>query len=171
MLKFNQPSMDHTKGVHMSLIPAQRGMFFEQFQAGQHVTTPGRTITESDIVAFAGLSGDYNLIHTDSEYSKNSPFGQRVAHGLLCLSIASGLATRSGIMEGTVMAFREINNWKFIKPVFIGDTIHVEMDVTETKAFPRLGGGAVFINLQVNNQVNEVVMKGIWTALIMSKPS
>jgi len=155
----------------MTLLPAQRGMYFEEFQAGQHVTTPGRTITESDIVTFAGLSGDYNLIHTDAEYSKRSPFGQRVAHGLLCVSIASGLATRSGIMEGTVMAFREINNWKFIKPVFIGDTIHVELDVTETKAFPRLGGGAVFINMQVNNQANEVVMKGIWTVLIMSKPA
>jgi 3-hydroxybutyryl-CoA dehydratase len=155
----------------MSMIPAQRGLFFEEFQAGQHVSTPGRTITESDIVAFAGLSGDYNLIHTDAEYSRTTQFGQRVAHGLLCLSIASGLATRSGIMEGTVMAFREINNWKFVKPVFIGDTIHVEMDVTETKAFPRLGSGAVFINIQINNQVNEVVMKGVWTALIMSKPS
>lgn len=155
----------------MSLLPAKRGMYFEEFQPGQHVSTPGRTITESDIVTFAGLSGDYNLIHTDAEYSRTSPFGQRVAHGLLVVAIASGLSTRSGIMEGTVMAFREINDWKFIKPVLIGDTIHVEMEVTETKAFPRLGGGAVFINLQINNQSNEVVMKGNWTVLIMSKPA
>jgi 3-hydroxybutyryl-CoA dehydratase len=155
----------------MSPIPAQRGMYFEEFQPGQHVVTPGRTSTESDIVTFAGFSGDYNLIHTDAEYSRSSPFGQRVAHGLLCLSIASGLATRSGIMEGTVMAFREINNWKFVKPVFIGDTIHVEMHVIETKVFPRLGGGSVIIEIHVNNQANETVMKGTWTALIMSKPA
>ena len=155
----------------MSMLPAQRGLFFEEFEAGQHVTTPGRTITEGDIVTFAGLSGDYNTIHTNAEYSRTTPFGQRIAHGLLVLSIASGLVTRSGIMEGTVMAFREIENWKFIKPVFIGDTIHVEIEVTETKAIPRLGGGAVFINLQVNNQSNEVVMKGNWNALFMSKPA
>jgi acyl dehydratase len=87
------------------------------------------------------------------------------------LSIASGLVTRSGILEGTVMAFREIENWKFVKPVFIGDTVHVEIDVTETKALPRLGGGSVYINLQVNNQNNEVVMKGNWNALMVSKPA
>jgi acyl dehydratase len=146
-------------------------MYFEEFQPGQHVVTPGRTITESDIVTFAGLSGDYNLIHTDAEYSRSSPFGARVAHGLLCLSIGSGLATRSGIMEGTVMAFREINNWKFVKPVYIGDTIHVEMDVIETKALQRLGGGSVVIDLHINNQAGVTVMKGTWTALIMSKPA
>lgn len=154
----------------MTLLPSKRGMYFEEFEPGQHVTTPGRTITESDLVSFAGLSGDYNLIHTDAEYSRTTPFGQRVAHGLLCVSIASGLATRSGIMEGTVMAFREITNWKFIKPVFIGDTIHVELDVNDTKPLPRLGGGAVFINVQINNQSNDVVMKGTWMVLIMSKP-
>jgi len=159
------------KGEEMSMLPAQRGLFFEEFEAGQHVTTPGRTITEGDIVTFAGLSGDYNTIHTNAEYSRTTPFGQRIAHGLLVLSIASGLVTRSGIMEGTVMAFREIENWKFIKPVFIGDTIHVEIEVTETKAIPRLGGGTVYINLQVNNQSNEVVMKGNWNALFMSKPA
>lgn len=154
----------------MPSLPAQRGLWFEEFNAGQRVSTPGRTITESDIVSFAGLSGDYNLIHTDAEYSRNAPFGQRVAHGLLVLSIASGLATRSGIMEGTVMAFREINTWKFIKPVFIGDTIHVDMEVLETKALPRVGGGSVIIELSILNQRGETVMRGNWTALILSKP-
>ncbi len=130
----------------------------------------GRTITESDIVTFAGLSGDYNQIHTDAEFSKATPFGRRVAHGLLGLSIASGLAMRTGVLEGTVMAFREINAWKFVKPVFIGDTLHVEMEVAETKALPRLGGGAIVISLEVKNQNGETVMKGTWTALVRSTP-
>ena len=155
----------------MSMLPAKRGLYFEEFEPGQHVTTPGQTITESDIVTFAGLSGDHNQIHTDAEFSRNTPYGQRIAHGLLVLSIASGLVTRSGILEGTVLAFREIENWKFIKPVFIGDTVHVEIEVTGIKAIPRLGGGAVYINLQVNNQTNEVVMKGNWTALMLSRPA
>lgn len=147
------------------------GMFFEEFQVGQIITTPGRTISESDIFAFAGLSGDYNQIHTDAEFARNTPFGQRVAHGLLGLSIASGLAMRTGVLEGTVLAFREINNWKFVNPVFIGDTIHVVMEVTETKALPRIGGGSIVIVLDVKKQSGETVMKGAWTALVLSKPS
>jgi len=155
----------------MSPPSSSRGMYFEEFQVGQRILTAARTVTESDVVTFAGLSGDFNQIHTDAEFSKSTPFGQRVAHGLLCLSLASGLAMRTGVLEGTVMAFREINEWKFVKPVFIGDTIHVEMEVTETKPFPRLNAGAVAITIHVMNQHDEVVMKGVWTVLVMSKES
>jgi 3-hydroxybutyryl-CoA dehydratase len=154
----------------MPIPTTPRGMYFEEFQPGQKVMTDGRTISEHDILTFAGLSGDFNTIHTDAEYSRTSPFGQRVAHGLLGLSIASGLATRTGIMDGTVMAFREVSEWKFIKPVYIGDTIHVEIVVTETKAFPRLGGGAVTMTLEVKKQDGDVVMKGNWIILVMNRP-
>lgn len=147
-----------------------RGQYFEEFEVGQRITTVGRTVAESDIFTFAGLSGDYNQIHTDAEFAGGTPFGQRVAHGLLGLSIASGLAMRTGVLEGTVIAFREINNWKFIAPVFIGDTIHVEMQVMETKALPRIGGGSVVITLDVKKQSGETVMKGNWTVLVMSRP-
>ena len=154
----------------MSDSTAQRGLYFEQFQPGLRFVTAARTITEGDIVTFAGLSGDYNPIHTDAEFSKGTPFGQRVAHGLLILSIASGLAMRSGVLEGTVLAFREINNWKFSSPVFIGDTVRVELEVIETKALPRLGGGAVVIELAVKNQRNETTMRGSWTTLVANQP-
>ena len=153
----------------MATVPAARGMYFEEFEVGQKMVSPGRTVTESDVVGFAGLSGDFNLIHTDAEYSKNSPFGARVAHGLLGLSIASGLALRTGVLEGTVMAFREINTWKFVKPVFIGDTIHVEMEIIETKAMPRLKGGKVDLEFNVINQNDETAMKGVWSVLVMSE--
>jgi len=151
-------------------LPASRGLYFEEFQVGQHIISTCRTVTESDVVTFAGLSGDYNQIHTDAEFSKNTPFGQRVAHGLLGIAIASGLAMRTGVLEGTVLAFREINEWKFSKPIFIGDTVHVVLDVKEMKALPRLGGGSVIIELSVNNQHAEVTMKGLWTVLVASKP-
>jgi len=154
----------------MSTISSQRGMWFEEFEVGQRIITPGRTITESDIVSFAGLSGDYNQIHTDAEFSSKTPFGKRVAHGLLVLSIASGLAMRTGVLEGTVLAFREINNWKFSLPVFIGDTIYTELNIIETKPIHRLAGGSLVIDISVKNQRNEVTMKGTWTALIASKP-
>jgi acyl dehydratase len=145
-------------------------MWFEEFEVGQRIITSGRTITESDVVSFAGLSGDYNQIHTDAEFSSQTPFGKRVAHGLLGLSIASGLAMRTGVLEGTVIAFREINDWKFSLPVYIGDTIHAELKILELKSLPRLGGGSIIIEISVKNQRNEVTMRGTWTALVASKP-
>jgi len=148
-----------------------RGWYFEEFETGQKIVTAGRTITESDIVSFAGLSGDYNQIHTDEVYSQNSPFKRRVAHGLLGLSIASGLAVQTGVMEGTILAFREINDWKFIQPIYIGDTVHVELDVLETKPLRRLGGGAIVLSLDVKNQSDQTVMKGTWTVLMLSRPA
>lgn len=150
--------------------PAKRGMYFEEFEVGHRIVTASRTVTETDIVTFAGLSGDFNQIHIDAEFSKTTPFGARVAHGLLGLSIASGLVVQTGFMEGTIMAFREVNEWKFIKPMFIGDTIHVETEVKETKAIPRIGGGSIVILLDVKNQEGETVMKGTWTALITGRP-
>ena len=155
----------------MSPIPSgPRGMYFDEFQTGQKIVTAGRTITEADIVSFAGLSGDYNQIHVDADYSAKAPFGQRVAHGLLVTAIGSGLAMQTGVMEGTVLAFREINEWKFIKPVFIGDTVHVVLEVKETKDLRRIGGGSVLIEVVVVNHKDEIVMKGLWTVLIASRP-
>ncbi|QYK51741.1 MAG: hypothetical protein KF701_04410 [Anaerolineales bacterium] len=155
----------------MSAETAVRGMYFEDFEVGQKLATAGRTVTETDIVMFAGLTGDFNQIHVDAEYSKTTPFGARVAHGLLGLSFASGLIVQTGIMSGTIMAFREITEWKFIKPIFIGDTVHVETDVLATKALPRIGGGSINLQVELKNQTGETLMKGVWTALFLSRPS
>jgi acyl dehydratase len=144
-------------------------MYFEDFEVGHRTTTPGRTITEADIIAFASLTGDFNLIHTDAVYAAASAFGQRVAHGMLGASYAVGLAVRTGILEGTVLAFREIKDWKFTQPIHIGDTIHVEIEVGQTKDFPRLGGGMVTLNLNVLNQDAVSVMRGNLAVLIMSR--
>ena len=146
-----------------------RGLYFEQYEIGMEITSQGRTITESDISAFAGLSGDYNQIHTDEVYASASAFGQRVAHGLLVTSIVSGLAVQTGFMEGTVIAFREISQWKFSKPVFIGDTITVVIQVTNTKKMSRLNGGAVTFSLNVYNQNDAVVQRGEWVILLKSR--
>jgi acyl dehydratase len=143
-------------------------LYFEEFEVGMNFISPGRTITESDIVSFAGLSGDYTQIHTDIEFSKQTPVGRRVAHGLLGVAVASGLAVRTGVLEGTVIAFREIVDWKFIKPVFIGDTVRVAQEIVELKEIPRLGGGAVNIELRLLNQNDDVVMKGVWKVLVAS---
>jgi 3-hydroxybutyryl-CoA dehydratase len=146
------------------------GLYFEEFQIGQEINTHARTVTETDVVQFAGLSSDYNPIHTDAEFAKQTPFGQRIAHGLLIVALASGLAARTGVLDGTTIAFREISNWKFSRPVFIGDTIRVVLRVVETKAFPRLGGGAVTIELQVKNQADIVTQQGQWVILMANRP-
>lgn len=146
-----------------------RGIYFDEFEIGDSVESVGRTITETDIVNFAALSGDYNLIHTDAEYSKTQLFGQRVAHGLLVLSIASGMAVRLGFMEDTVIAFRGLE-WKFVAPVFIGDTIHLRVTVESAKPMGRLGGGFVGLKMEVINQRDEVVNRGVWQVLCKAAP-
>ena len=145
-----------------------RGMYFEEFKVGLEIETAARTITETDIVNFAGLSGDFNFIHTNAAAAKETPFGARVAHGMLVASIATGLAVQQGFIDGTTLAFRELT-WRFTKPVFIGDTVYVQIKVTETKPMARLGGGLVTFAAQVLNQSDEVVHKGDWKMLIKSK--
>lgn len=146
------------------------GLYFEEFSVGQTVKTLSRTIGEDAINTFAGLTGDYNQIHTDAEFAKGTPFGQRIAHGLLGLSIATGLIMRTGMLEGTVIAFREIQEWKFVKPTFIGDTVHAVLTVTETKSLPRIGGGALISQVELRNQKDETLQKGVLNLLVMSKP-
>lgn len=146
------------------------GLYFEEFKVGEKITTGKRVVSDSDIMSFATLTGDNNRIHTDEEFSKAGPFGQRVAHGLLGLSIAMGLAWKTGILDGTVMAFREVNEWKFIKPIFIGDEVHADLNIVETKALPRIGGGSVVLNAELKNQKDEVCMRGNLNVLVMSKP-
>jgi len=145
-------------------------MYFEEFEVGQEFITAGRTITETDVVQFAGVSGDFTQIHTDEEYSRNTPIGRRIAHGLLVASITSGLAVQTGVIEGTVILFREISEWKFVKPVFFGDTIKAVMRVSGTKAVPRAGGGLVTIEFDVKNQNDETVNRGTWIVLMASRP-
>ena len=145
-----------------------RGRYFEQFEIGQQLVTAARTITESDIVNFAGMTGDYNQIHTDAEFAAQDTFGQRVAHGMLVQSIATGLAVQSGIIEGTVLAFRE-QSAKFSMHVFIGATVHVELKITEIKALPRLGGGNINMKYAVYNQHGKAVQRGDWVMLIKSQ--
>jgi acyl dehydratase len=145
-----------------------RGLYFEDFEIGRNLITAGRTITESDIVRFAGLSGDFNQIHTDAAYAAGGPFGERVAHGLLVQSIATGLAVQSGFIEGTVLAFRELT-CKFSLPVFIGDTVHVKLEIVEKKAIPRLGGGQIVMKFRVLNQEGKAVQRGNWMMLVQSR--
>ena len=146
-----------------------RGLYFEEFEVGATMRTRGRTITEADLVGFAALTGDYNPIHTDADYSKASFMGQRVAHGMLTISYAVGQAYQLGILERTVLGFRGLDI-KFSSPVYIGDTIHAELKVVETKAARRLGGGIVTLDIRIVKQDGVAAQKGRLSLLMMSKP-
>lgn len=144
------------------------GLLYEEYEIGAHLVTRARTITESDIVQFAGLTGDYNPMHTDAEYMKTHMMGQRIAHGMLTLSYAVGQAYQLGFMEGTILAFRGLE-MKFSLPVFIGDTVHVELTVREKKDALRMGGGLVTLDVKIVNQNGKTVQSGEWTVLVESR--
>lgn len=149
-------------------LAVRRSLYFEEFEVGQTITSAARTVTEADVVGFAALTGDWTSIHTDAVYAAQHPFGQRVAHGLLGLSIASALAARLGFVEETVLAFREIGKWKFSLPIYLGDTICMRATVAGTKPMRRLGGGLVTFKVQILNQDDQIVQRGTWGLLIRS---
>lgn len=152
----------------MTTLSPPKGLYFEDFEIGDSIDSVGRTITEADVVQFAMLSGDWNLIHTNAEYAKDQLAGERIAHGLLVLSIASGLAVRLGFMEDTVMAFMGLE-WEFRQFVRIGDTIHLRATIADKKAVPRLGGGYVWFKMDILNQNDKKVQRGKWKVLVKSK--
>ncbi len=148
-----------------------QGLWFEEFEPGKTLITTGRTVSEADIVNFAGLSGDFNQLHVNEEYGKQTIFEKRVAHGLLVLSMAVGLLVQTGLLKDTMGAFREISKWKFRLPVFIGDTIHVVLKILESRTVPMLEGGLVVLGLDVVNQKDEVVMNGNFHLFMLSDPA
>lgn len=127
---------------------------FNQYKLGQVWKSRGRTITESDIVNFAGVSGDFFPLHTDSEYAKNTIFKQRIAHGMLVLSIGTGLLE---LAADAVVAFYGIEKLRFVKPTFIGDTIHLELEVTDLKDKEN-GTGIVTAHQEIKKQTGETVI-------------
>lgn len=147
--------------------------YFEDIVVGDRCISVGRTITEADIVNFAGISGDYNTLHTDAEYAKSSLAGQRLAHGLLVMVVASGLFTRTAYnlaITETLTALAEIKSWKFQKPVLIGDTVRVDVEFIEkTDSKPESKSGKVICRRTVLNQRDEVVQTGEYVMLIKKR--
>jgi 3-hydroxybutyryl-CoA dehydratase len=142
------------------------GKYFEDLNIGEKYTSSGRTITESDIVHFAGLSGDYNPLHTDKEFAGKSRFKQRIAHGALTFSVMTGLWDQLGFLRETVIAFCGVDKMRFVNPVHIGDTIHLELEIVEKQE--RGKNGMVTVLNKVFNQKGEEVLV-CQTLLLMKK--
>lgn len=140
---------------------------FEDLSVGDEWESPGRTITESDVVTFAGLSGDFNPLHTDHEFARSGPFGAPVAHGLLGLAIASGLASNSPRVD--TMAFLGILEWIFLKPIHFGDTVRVRSSVLEIQTRSRARRAEVTWSRKLYNQRGELLQEGRTRSLVRSR--
>lgn len=136
-----------------------RDKYWEDFEVGDVVLTPKRTVTSTDIVNFACLTGDFNEVHTNWEYCKQTQFGEPIAHGPLVYSIVGGLQYASGINDGTLIALLQIDGWRMLKPVFHGDTIHAELMVTAKKETSKNDKGAVEMKREFKNQRGETVQE------------
>jgi acyl dehydratase len=148
------------------------GYWFEEFELNKEMLSPGRTIAESDLMGFAGLTGDYSQVHTDEEFCKRTEFGTRIAHGLLGLAVAQGLMWRTNYTQGTGVASIGWEKWAFKKPIKIGDTVRARWRVTEkreSKSKPNMGIITEFVELV--NQRGEVTQQGEHITLIRKRPA
>jgi acyl dehydratase len=144
---------------------AQRGLTFDQLNVGDKFASQGRTIGESDVSSFAGLSGDFNPLHTDADFAKASPFGERVAHGMLVASIGTGLGNQMGVLEGTTLALME-QTIRYKGAVKFGDTVHLELIVKEKRETSKPDRGVVIFDTPIINQNGQTVIEMQWTLLM-----
>ena len=143
-------------------------LFFEDFRLGQKFITRSRTVTEADVVNFAGLSWDRNQLHTDKEFAASTRFGKRIAHGLLGVIIHAGLSYQ--LTEDSILALLELS-WRFKAPIFIGDTIHVEQVVEALRESSQGDRGVLTFDKKIINQNGKVVQTGRTTLLIAKRKS
>ena len=143
-----------------------RGRYWEEFVVGQAFETTRRTVEAADVLAFAGLSGDFNPLHIDAEFARTGPFSERIAHGLLTLAISSGQQNLLGLFEGTALAFLGMDRVRFTGPVRFGDTIHTEFTVKEARESSKPDRGVVTFDVTVKNHKGESVLTYDATVLL-----
>jgi acyl dehydratase len=145
-----------------------QGLTFDEFNVGDKFVSQGRTVTEADVVSFAGLSGDFNPLHTDATFAVGTPFGERIAHGMLIAAIATGMANWTGVFEGTTLALMQ-QLLQYKGAVKFGDTVHLELTVAEKKPTSKDDRGVVIFDARMINQDGEIVLDGQWTLLMRAK--
>jgi len=148
--------------------PPPRGLWFEDFTTGASFETGARTVTEADLVQFAGVSGDFTALHTDAESARRTPFRGRIAHGMLVQSIATGLAAQAGIFDGTIAALTSVLA-NFVAPVFPGDTVRLCLEVAGLDPEPSRRTGEVHFRAEVRNQKGVVVVQGEWRTRVLRR--
>jgi acyl dehydratase len=143
-------------------------LYLDDLEIGMQWESTGRTVTEADVVNFAGLSGDFNPMHVDHEYAKTTPFRRPISHGLLVFAIGSGLGISAPLVR--TLAFLHVREWKFVGPVYIGDTIRIIGKVLEKTLRGRGKRGEVVWQRTIINQENKVVQEGVLVTLVEARP-
>lgn len=145
----------------------QKPLYFDELQVGDTWTTPARTITESDVTQFASLTGDFDPLHVDHHFAAQTPFRKPIAHGLLGLAFVAGLGYRCPWVK--TEAFTEIREWKFLKPIFFGDTMHAVAEIVELTAKNKRRGIVLWSRKLVNHD-DEVVQQGLLETVVSFSP-
>jgi acyl dehydratase len=135
-------------------------LYYEDLTEGQTFTSPARTVTETDLVSFAMLSGDWNPIHTNQEFAQETYYSKRVVHGVFGISMMTGLLDRTGLFDGSAIAMLGIRDWTFKGPIFVGDTIHFEMEIVSKRLTSKEDRGIVDRKFKLINQRGETVQEG-----------
>ena len=146
-----------------------RGKCIEEFEVGQVDESRARTVTETDVVTFAWISGDVNPMHTDAVHSAKSPVGQRIAHGALGLSIATGLSASLGYLEGSAVAALGVDEWRFLKPILFNDTVHLRATVVTARPTSKPDRGVLVRRMELVNQHGDVVQTGLMTTMVLTR--
>ena len=155
----------------MSTQRSPRGRYFEDFALDEELVSSSRTVTSTDIVNFACISGDFNEVHSNFEYCKDTPFGEPIAHGPLIYAIAGGLWHASGVNEGTIIAMLGVNDWKLLSPVKHGDTIHLVAKVVAKKETSKPDRGVVTFDRRIVKQDGTIVQTMRTTIMYRRRPA
>jgi acyl dehydratase len=144
-------------------------LYFEDFSVGQAFESGGRTLTEADLTFFSMLSGDWNPIHADAEYAAGTRYGKRIVHGVLGMAVCTGMLHEMGIFHGSAIAMFGFEQWKFTAPLFVGDTVHLRLTITELSLGKSGNSGRLGRRFELINQKGEVVQDGLSGLLIQTR--
>ncbi|MEA4849386.1 MAG: MaoC/PaaZ C-terminal domain-containing protein [Clostridiaceae bacterium] len=144
-------------------------LYYGDIEVGDEFITATRTISEADVMLFAGLTGDYNELHTSASFAEKNAYGERIAHGMLTLAMANGLYMRLNHFNNSTIANLGIKDWKFTKAVKFGDTIYTRIVLMEKSLTSNPARGIINWHVDVCNQNDEVVATGTWVKMLTNR--
>lgn len=146
-------------------------LYYEDLEVGQTFRSPGRTVTEADLSIFSMVSGDWNPIHSDAEYARGTPYGQRIVHGVLGVAIVTGMFDRLGIFEESALALLGIDEWRFRVPILIGDTVHMELEIAGKRLTSKGARGIIDRKIRLVRHDGTVLQEGRMGMLTRLRPA